>query len=155
VGDVGGSGTRAEKALRARALRARGMHVRDIAATMGAAPGTVRAWLNDPDGSKLRARKDSYRGACRECGAPTDGSSGRQSAPTLCAAHSLEALNATRAPSRHVLTTTVALYEAGEPVRDIAQRLEVDRATVYRYLRTPLPPSRKPGSGRRRAEGSA
>lgn len=38
----------------------------------------------DPDRSKERARKDSYRGTCEGCGARTDGSNGPASAPRLC-----------------------------------------------------------------------
>lgn len=64
--------------------RAEGWLFREIADYMDVALQTVNDWLNDPDGSKLRARKDSYRGTCQDCGAPTDGSNGPDSAPTRC-----------------------------------------------------------------------
>ena len=53
---------------------------------MGVAVQTVSAWINDPDGSRLRARKDSYRGECAECGGPTCGGDGPTNTPMLCAA---------------------------------------------------------------------
>jgi Homing endonuclease associated repeat len=93
----------------ARELRARGMRLREIAAEFGVAISTVDSWLNDPGGERLRARKESYRGRCEQCGAPTDGSGGRASAPRLCVAcfraqpHSLERAQRLRggAPQRY------------------------------------------------------
>lgn len=76
--------TREEKVARARELRAQGLLLRQIGERMGASKQTVSAWLTDPDGSRLRARKDSYRGTCRRCGAPTDGSNGPDAAPDEC-----------------------------------------------------------------------
>jgi transcriptional regulator with XRE-family HTH domain len=93
----------------ARELRARGLRLREIAAEFGVAISTVDSWLNDPGGERLRKRKDSYRGRCERCGAPTDGSSGRASAPRLCIEcfrtqpHSLERAQRLRggAPQRY------------------------------------------------------
>jgi hypothetical protein len=45
---------------------------------------TLRSYISDPDGSKDRARKDSYSGTCDNCGAKTDGSNGAANAPRLC-----------------------------------------------------------------------
>jgi transcriptional regulator with XRE-family HTH domain len=78
--------TRAEKVRKAQGLRAEGWLFREIADYMGVAIQTVDSWLNDPDGSRLRARKESYCGSCELCGAPTDGSNGRGKAPRHCAA---------------------------------------------------------------------
>jgi hypothetical protein len=78
--------TRLEKAAEARRLRDQGLNYQAIAPRLGVAWRTVRDLLNDPDGSKARARKDSYRGTCRECGAPTTGCYGPGKAPTKCAA---------------------------------------------------------------------
>jgi transcriptional regulator with XRE-family HTH domain len=83
--------TRLEKATIAQGLRAQGLLQRQIAERMGVAIQTVDSWLNDPDGSRLRARKNSYRGACEQCGAPTDGSNGPGKAPKLCLACSSDA----------------------------------------------------------------
>jgi hypothetical protein len=85
------------------------MRLREIAAEFGVAISTVDSWLNDPGGERLRARKDSYRGRCTQCGAPTDGSGGRASAPRLCIAcyraqpHSIERAQRLRggAPQRY------------------------------------------------------
>jgi hypothetical protein len=40
---------------------------------MGLSEGSVRAYLNDPDGSNARTLKERYRGACEVCGAATSG----------------------------------------------------------------------------------
>jgi transcriptional regulator with XRE-family HTH domain len=75
---------RAESEAIARSLRAEGLTGREIAARMGVARSTVDAWLNDPGGARLRGRKDTYRGVCEDCGAPTDGSNGTDAAPARC-----------------------------------------------------------------------
>jgi predicted transcriptional regulator len=76
--------TRAEREAEARRLRSEGLFMREIAERIGVAVSTVDAYLNDPGGVRLRARKDSYRGQCSECGAPTDGSRGPGKAASLC-----------------------------------------------------------------------
>jgi transcriptional regulator with XRE-family HTH domain len=78
--------TRPESEAIAAALRADGLKLREIAERMGVAIPTVDAWINDPGGARLRARKDSYRGVCKDCGRPTDGSNGADQAPTRCLA---------------------------------------------------------------------
>jgi transcriptional regulator with XRE-family HTH domain len=76
--------TRAEKVAEAQSLRRQGLKHHEVAEQMGVARTTVSAYLNDPDGSVDRARKDSYRGVCESCGARTDGSNGRDAAPPRC-----------------------------------------------------------------------
>lgn len=78
--------TRSEREAEARRLRAEGLLTREIAERMGVAVSTADAYLNDPGGAKLRARKDGYRGRCVECGTRTDGSRGAALAPSLCMA---------------------------------------------------------------------
>lgn len=53
---------------------------------MGKTRSTVQSWFSDPDGSKARALKASYRGSCVECGMPTshDGGKGREKASLRC-----------------------------------------------------------------------
>lgn len=75
--------SRAEKVEQAQVLREQGLLLREIAERMGVAERTVSEWLSDPDGAKLKARRDSYRGTCVDCGARTNGSSGRD-APERC-----------------------------------------------------------------------
>jgi hypothetical protein len=76
--------TREEKVARAQELRAQGLRLREIAAEMGYAVSTVQAWIKDPDRSAEIARKNSYSGACRDCGAATSGSNGPGKAPERC-----------------------------------------------------------------------
>lgn len=76
--------TRAEREAKARELRSEGLLFREIAEVMGVAASTVDAWINDPGGSKLRSRKDGYRGECDTCGGPTDGSNGPGRASVRC-----------------------------------------------------------------------
>jgi hypothetical protein len=75
---------RAWRVARARELRERGLLLREIAAEIGVATQTVFAWLDDPDGCKLRERKQRYGGVCVDCGAATSGSDGRARAPARC-----------------------------------------------------------------------
>lgn len=74
----------AEKVEKAARLREQGMTTVEIAARMGVALSTVKGYLFDPDGSKLKARKDSYRGVCKWCGGRTSGSAGPGRAATKC-----------------------------------------------------------------------
>jgi predicted transcriptional regulator len=75
---------REERAKRALVLRRRGWKLREIAEELGVAISTVSAWCTDPDGSRLAARKNTYRGICTGCGKKTDGSNGSKRAPSLC-----------------------------------------------------------------------
>lgn len=51
-----------------------GLSTARIAQRLGRSPATIRAYLYDPDGSKASRVKESYRGECSRCGAPTSGS---------------------------------------------------------------------------------
>jgi transposase len=78
--------TRVEKARRAAELRREGLTYREIGERMGGAKqSTVHAWLDDPDGSKLKARKRGYDGTCRVCGGRTNGYAGPGKAGVTCA----------------------------------------------------------------------
>lgn len=79
--------TRAEKVAKIREYVEHGYTCADIATAMGLTYSGIRNLINDPDGSKQRARRLRYQGACEDCGAPTDGSNGRAKAPTHCNAH--------------------------------------------------------------------
>jgi hypothetical protein len=78
--------TRAQRVKQIDALRARGLSRTEIAAELGLKAATVRAFVNDPDGAKDRARKARYAGVCVECGGPTSGSNGTGKAPVRCVA---------------------------------------------------------------------
>lgn len=70
-----------ERVAEAIALREQGWIYRDIAEHLGIARETAVQWVRDPDGTKLRARKDSYARPCIDCGGPTSGSQGRRPEP--------------------------------------------------------------------------
>lgn len=71
-------------ARRAATLRAEGLVYREIAERLGVSRSYTSELIQDPDGSRARARKDGYRGECIDCGAPTSGSDGRGKAPSRC-----------------------------------------------------------------------
>lgn len=87
VGTGRGAERRTRAQLLAEATRLRdeeGLTSRQIAERMGKGYGTVRNWFSDPDGSKAKALKASYRGSCKDCGMPTDGSNGPNNQSTRC-----------------------------------------------------------------------
>lgn len=76
---------RRELADRAQALRAEGKLQREVAEILGVSRSYAAALSGeDPLGVKSRARKDSYRGVCEDCGGPTDGSNGPNAVPAVC-----------------------------------------------------------------------
>lgn len=80
-----GDTPRLNLARQVRALRDEGLTLAEAAVRLG----ITRSWASsvdtDPDGSKVRARKDGYRGSCIDCGKRTDGSNGASRAPERCA----------------------------------------------------------------------
>lgn len=68
----------------ARELRSRGLLQREIATEMGLNRKTVCDLLSDPENAKKCARRLTYGGRCRRCGALTDGSQGTRPAPEIC-----------------------------------------------------------------------
>jgi transposase-like protein len=79
-----GYATPPEVKARAAQLRDEGWLLREIAEELGVAKSTLHQWFYDADGSKLAARKVGYRGACVDCGSPTNGSAGPGKASTRC-----------------------------------------------------------------------
>jgi hypothetical protein len=70
-------------------LREQGLKFREIAERLGISRSYASLLSCDPDGSRERDRKAGYGGQCKDCGAPTDGSNGRDLAPSRCAACSI------------------------------------------------------------------
>jgi hypothetical protein len=62
-------------------MRAQGMSGLAIARELGLSHTFVYDLLNDPDGSKAKARKARYAGVCVDCGAKTAGGEGRRDEP--------------------------------------------------------------------------
>lgn len=116
-----------ENLARAQQLRAEGKLFREIAEEIGVAVQTIDAWLNDPDGSRIRARKDSYRGTCIDCSGPTSGCNGRgpRGVPTRCARCHIDAIHDDE--RREAITL---LYREGVPSGEIARRLGIAKGTV-------------------------
>jgi len=112
---------------RAQRMRAKGKLFREIAEEIGVAISTIDAWLNDPDGQRIRARKESYRGTCIDYSGPTSGCNGRgpRGAPKRCARCHLDAI---REDERREAITL--LYRERVPSREIARRLRVAEGTV-------------------------
>lgn len=61
------------------------LSIAEIAQRLGRSPASVRAYLYDPDGTKIKRLKDTYQGRCSRCGGPTSGT-GPRNARALCAA---------------------------------------------------------------------
>jgi predicted transcriptional regulator len=54
-----------------------GVPISDIARRLGRAPATVKAYLYDPTGEKVRAVRRRCQGICRGCGAETAARGGK------------------------------------------------------------------------------
>lgn len=78
--------TRAERAAEAQRLRAEGLKYREVAERMGISISYAGELCHDPEGHKIKARKESYRRPCVDCGVLLHGSSGfnGKKAPTRC-----------------------------------------------------------------------
>lgn len=99
--------------MRLRADGPEGLSVAACARELGISVSHAYSCLNDPDGEKTRALKESYRGTCEVCGAKTDGSSGPGKAPKRCVKH---------AP-RHKKWTREAIVEAIQEFEHIEGRI--------------------------------
>jgi transposase len=73
-----------ERVAEAQRLYDSGLFHREIAERMGVARSTVAAWIDDPNLDKQRARRLRYGRECVDCGAPTDGSRGYETAAVRC-----------------------------------------------------------------------
>lgn len=116
-GPVARTRARAARVEKATSLRAEGLKLREIASEMGVAISTVDGWLNDPLGERLATRKRSYGGTCEDCGRPTDGSNGRDKAPTRCRGCEVAAREHNKVWTREVLLSRIREWavEYGEP----------------------------------------
>lgn len=112
----------------ARRMRGEGMTFQAITDALGVGKSTVANWIYDPDGSKKRARIDSYAGSCRDCGKPTDGSNGPHHAPERCLGCATELLKSASAKWMIESIQRWADEHGGVPPRstdwNVAQRLE-------------------------------
>jgi hypothetical protein len=75
---------RRERADEIEELAARGFRNDEIAEKLALARSTVNKYRRDPDGDRERARRERYRGRCRGCGGPTQGSDGPGRRPEWC-----------------------------------------------------------------------
>lgn len=109
--------TRREKAAKAAELRASGMLHREIAAVFGVSISYACELLNDPTGSRAKARKDRYRGTCKTCGESTTGCNGADSAPDICSDCMAQRLHDERhwTPGRIIEAIQTWHRERGQP----------------------------------------
>ncbi len=108
-----------ERVAEAQRLRADGLTWRAIGERLGVSYKTAHGWVNDPDGSRLAARKETYRRTCEDCGASIGGYGGGGGAqPRWCnscaAPHRADAL---RIWTRDALILAIQewAHEHGEP----------------------------------------
>lgn len=79
--------TRLERTAQIRQLQTHGFSRREIAASLGLSPQTISNYINDPDGSKQKHRRQRYRRRCIDCGQlAADGSGGYRRGSVRCAA---------------------------------------------------------------------
>lgn len=83
-----------ERVAEARRLREQGQTLAQIGERYGVSHNTISTWLNDPDGTRMAARRAksarACAGRCGVCGAQTHGSRGRINAPDHCPTCSTE-----------------------------------------------------------------
>lgn len=111
-GVLGPTEARLALARRAAGLRSQGLLWREIADTLGISRSYAQALVDDPDGAKSRARKDSYQGSCVDCGGPTSGSEGRERTPERCAACAREDVHRHRRWTRESVIAAIQRFAA-------------------------------------------
>lgn len=105
-------------------LRGEGLMWREIGARLGISHKTACQWVNDPDGQRMRARKDSYATACVDCGATVSGSDGPREHPRClaCAA-------ADRAWSRGEIVAAIVRWNDEHGVPPTARQWTMESAS--------------------------
>jgi DNA-binding CsgD family transcriptional regulator len=122
-----------EVRYRACYLRSLGWTYKEISAETGAPKGTIHRWITDPDGTKARARKDSYGGRCEVCGKKTSGANGRGTAAKRCLAHNHHAI-AVHAEAEAWKDKVEAEWNAGGTPAEVAARLGMNTANLANHL---------------------
>lgn len=116
---VGPTRERLELAERVRELRAQHLTHREVARRLDITRSYASTLADDPDGSKARARKDSYRGVCVDCEGPTSGSEGRSRTPERCEVCAIEKRHAEKRWTRETVIDAIQRFadENGRPPR--------------------------------------
>lgn len=111
------AGDRAANAARVQRLREAGLNGKQIAARMGISHTYVYELLNDPDGIKAKARKDSYRKPCPQCGTLMAGQNGPNKAPKLCRSCAAKEQRKTKRWTREAVIEAIQAFarEHGRP----------------------------------------
>lgn len=102
--------SRDEKIAAARRMRADGKLLREIAVAVDAPRSTVSSWLDPDRRAKQARRRLRYRGTCVDCGAPTDGSNGRERAAKRCATCAAEHQHKSRTWTRETILAAFHRY---------------------------------------------
>lgn len=126
---------RAELAPVARQLRAEGLIYREIAARLGVSKQAVVEWCDDPDRSKIRARRARYGGTCVDCGGKTTGDKGPGKPHERCAGCAQDYFLAEgEAASRLFREEIVAMWREGLTIARIADELGWKRNSMRAYI---------------------
>jgi transposase len=110
----------------ARELRAQGLKLREIAERMGVATSTAGAYLSDPGGKQLAARKQALRGRCINCGSPCDGASGNDRRSLRCQACARSHATETRKWTLETATAAIRAWTAEHGRPPTAEDTRVD-----------------------------
>lgn len=108
--------TRTELAAEVARLRGEGLVFRELAARLGISRSYADALVNDIDGAKRRARRESYQGVCARCGGVTK-SNGTSKASPICktCAVAVSKENARWTPATIVAAIQQFAAERGRP----------------------------------------
>jgi transcriptional regulator len=109
--------SRAENYARVKALRDKGLTIREITSKTGLSRSYVTALISDPTGEKDRIRKNRYRQPCpglegKPCGRLMDGSNGRSKGPQHCAACQIEIQHAEKRWTRDAVIAAIQRWAA-------------------------------------------
>jgi len=105
------SQSRAELAAEVARLRVLGLTQLEIAKRLGIGRSWVATLCNDPDGSKQKARRETYTGICERCGGETK-SSGTSRPSRLCANCSREVAHESRIWTREKIIEAIQEWAA-------------------------------------------
>lgn len=100
---TGAIGNRAKLAAEAARLRAEGKLLREIAVSLRISMSYAQELVSDPEGIRMKQRRESYAQPCVDCGALTSGSEGRKKEPRCARCAPVVAGLKRRIPREHMI----------------------------------------------------